>query len=118
MNALKAFVAIVISAAGALVVALGTGNDSSIGSLDTKTLLIAAITILGSGGLVWYEENIPGVAGGVIKAVAGFLTGGIASLVVALDDSHITQAEWLVAFIAAVTATGFVYQVTNSRRAA
>lgn len=112
MNALKALVAVVVSTAGALTVALGTGNNSSLGSLDTKTWLIALGTILGSGGLVWYAEN--GSAAPAIKAVLGFLSAGVASLVVALDDSTITQAEWLVAFVAAVTATGFVYQARNS----
>lgn len=115
MNSLKAFAAIVVSAAGALVVGLASfGSDASLGDLDAKTWLIGAGAVLGSGGVVWFVENIHGVAGGVIKAAVAFLSAGIASLVVALDDKVITQAEWLTAFSAAVVATGFVYQLSNN----
>lgn len=110
MTALKAAVAIVVSAAGALVVALGTGN-TDIGDLDSQTWLVAALAVLGSGGLVWFAQNGP--AAPAIKAVIAFLTAGIGSLVVALDDNHISQAEWLTAFSVAAVATGLVYQVTN-----
>jgi hypothetical protein len=115
MTALKAVVAIVVSAAGALVVALGTGNNMGLGDLDTQHWLIAIATVLGSGGVVWLCENGPWHT--YIKAVVAFLSGGIASLVVALNDGHISQAEMLVAFVAAVTATGLVYQATNAPRA-
>ncbi len=67
--------------------------------------------MLGSGGIVWFTEN--GAAHAYIKTVVAFLSAGIASLVTALNDNVITQSEWLVAFIAAVTATGLVYQVRN-----
>lgn len=110
MQYLKAFLAIVVSAAGALVVALGTGN-TDIGDLDTKTWLIAALAVLGSGGLVWYTQNGPWHT--YIKSVMAFLTAGVGSLVVALDDNVITQAEWLTAFSAAALATGIVFQATN-----
>jgi hypothetical protein len=112
MTALKAFVAIIVSGAGALVVALGTGNNGDIGDLSTATWLLAVGTILGSGGLVWFTENGPWHP--YIKTVVAFLSAGIASLVTALNDNVITQSEWLVAFVAAVTATGLVYQVTNT----
>ena len=114
MDALKAFAAIVVSAAGALVTGLaGFGSDATISNLDAKTWLIGIAAVLGSGGVVWFVENVHGVAGGVIKAVIAFLTAGIASLVVALDDKVITQAEWLTAFSAAAVATGFVYQLSS-----
>lgn len=113
MTALKAIVATVVAAAGALVVALGTGNSGGIGSLDTTHWLLAAGTILGSGGIVWFTQNGP--AHQYIKTVVAFLSAGIASLVVALNDNVISQSEWLVAFVAAVTATGLVYQVTNRK---
>lgn len=114
MTYLKAFASIIVSAAGALVVALGTGTDQTIGNLDTAHWLIAIGSILGSGGVVYFAENGP--AAPAIKAVVAFLSAGIASLVVALNDGHISQSEYLVAFIAAVTATGFVYQLTNGAR--
>lgn len=113
MKYLKAVVTLVVSTAGALIVALGPGNNS-LGQLDSKTWLIAIGTILGSGGIVWFTENIPGVAGGVIKTAVAFLSAGIASLVVALNDGIITQSEWLIAFSAAVAATGLVYQAKNT----
>lgn len=112
MSALKAFVAIIISAGGALVVALGAGTSQTIGSLDTTHWLLAIGSVLGSGGVVWFVENGP--AHQYIKTVVAFLSAGIASLVTALNDNVITQSEWIVAFVAAVTATGFVFQVKNS----
>jgi len=111
VNALKAFLAVVVSAAGALVVALGTGA-TDFSDIDTQSWLIAAGTVLGSGGLVWFTENGP--AAPAIKAMISFLSAGVASLVIALDDSHISQAEYLTAFSAAVVATGFVYQAKNT----
>lgn len=110
MTALKAFIAIIVSAGGALVVALGPGGNS-LGDLDATHWLLAAGTVLGSGGLVWFCENGPWHP--YIKTVIAFLSAGIGSLVVALQDNHITQAEWIIAFSAAVTATGLVYQATN-----
>lgn len=108
---LKAILAVLVSAAGALVVALGTGN-TDIGDLDASSWLIAALTVLGSGGLVYLSENGP--AAPAIKAVMAFLSAGIGSAVLALDDNHITQAEWLTAISAAVVATGLVYQAQNT----
>lgn len=112
MTYAKALVAIVISAAGALVVALGPGTGQTLSSLDTTHWLLAIGSVLGSGGVVWFVENGP--AHTYIKAAVAFLSAGIASLVTALNDNVITQSEWLVAFIAAVTATGIVYQVKNA----
>lgn len=116
MTIAKALMATVISFAGALTVALGTGNSGSISSLDTTHWLLIAATVLGSGGIVWFTQNGPEHT--YIKAVVAFLSAGIASLVTALNDGHITQAEWIVAFVAAVTATGLVYQVSNGVRSA
>jgi hypothetical protein len=113
MTALKAVVAIVVSAAGALVTALGPGSNT-LGHIDGTHWLLAVAAILGSGGVVWFTENGP--AHPYVKTVVAFLSAGIASLVTALNDSHITQSEWIVAFVAAVTATGLVYQVSNTPR--
>ena len=114
MSILKAVVAIFASAAGALAVGLGAGNNMNLGDLDTKHWLLAIATVLGSGGIVWLCQNVEGVAGGVIKAIVALLSAGVASLVVALNDNHITQAEWLIAIVAAVSATGLVYQAKNT----
>jgi hypothetical protein len=42
-----------------------------------------------------------------------FLSAGVSSLVLGLDDSHLSRAEQLTALSAAVVATGFVYQLAN-----
>jgi len=110
MSIIKALLAILVAAGGAVVVALGTGN-TDVSNIDTKSWLIAALAVIGSGGMVWLTENT--AAAPVIKAVMAFLSAGIGVLVLALDDSHITQAEWITAFTTAVVATGFVYQVSN-----
>lgn len=111
MPYLKAAAAVVVSALGAVVVALGTGA-TDIGDISTKSWLIAALAVLGSGGMVWLTENGP--AAPTIKAVMAFLSAGIGSLVLALDDDHLTRAEELTALAAAIVATGVVFQVTNS----
>lgn len=107
---IKAILAVVVSAVGAVVVALGTGN-TDFSDIDVQSWLVAALAVLGSGGVVWWTENGPGAP--AIKAVMGFLSAGIGSLVIALDDDVLTRAEELTAFSAAVLATGFVYQATN-----
>jgi hypothetical protein len=108
----KAIAAVIVSALGALVVALGTGA-TDFENIDTQSWLIAGLAVLGSGGFVWFVENVPGVAGGIIKAVLAFLSAGIGSLVLALDDDVLTRAEQLTALSAAIVATGLVYQLRN-----
>lgn len=106
----KAIAAVVVSAIGALVVALGTGA-TDFGDITGQQWLIAAGAVLGSGGLVWFTENGP--AAPAIKAVMGFLSAGVASLVLALEDDALTRAEQLTALAAAIVASGIVYQVNN-----
>lgn len=108
----KALLAVAVSAAGAIVTALGTSPEQSFSTLSTAQWLLAIGSVLGSGGVVWFVEN--GAAHQYIKTVVAFLSAGIASLVVALGDNVVSQAEWLTAFSAAVVATGLVYQVKNS----
>lgn len=112
----KAIMAIIVSLAGALATALGTGNDMSLNSLSGAQWVGILAAVLGSGGIVWLCANLPGIAGGVMKAAVAFLSAGCASLITALDDHHVTQAELLTAFIAAVVATGLVYQTPNAVR--
>lgn len=107
---LKALTAVVVSAIGALTVALGTGA-TDFGDISTQNWLVAAGVVFGSGGMVWLTENGP--AAPAIKAVMAFLSAGIASLVIALDDDVLTRAEQLTALGAAIVATGFVYQIRN-----
>lgn len=113
MPYVKALLAVLVAAVSALAVALGAGNNDGIGDLSFKSWLVAALAVVGSGGVVWLCENGPWAP--AIKAVMAFLSAGIGSLVVALDDNAISQGEWLVAFAAAVTATGFVYQARDNK---
>ena len=62
----KAVLAIVVSAIGALVAALGTGA-TDFGDIGAESWLVAAIAVLGSGGMVWLTQNGP--AAPYIKAV-------------------------------------------------
>lgn len=107
---LKALAAVIVSALGALVVALGTGA-TDFGDISTQQWLIAALAVLGSGGLVWLTENGPHAP--AIKAVMALLSAGVSSVVVALDDGVLTRAEQLTAVSAAVVATGLVFQLAN-----
>jgi len=110
MQYLKAALAVLVSGIGAVVVALGTGN-TDVGDIGGKSWLIAALAVLGSGGLVWLTENGPYHE--TIKATMAFLSAGIGALVLGLDDDVLTQAEILTALAAAVVATGFVFQAAN-----
>jgi hypothetical protein len=92
-------------------VALGTGV-TDFADISTQQWLIAAGAVLSSDGLVWLTENGP--AAPAIKAVMGFLSAGVASLVIALEDDVLSRAEQLTALSAAIVATGFVYQLSNS----
>jgi hypothetical protein len=114
MKYLKAVAAVIVSALGAVVVALGTTSTGDAGDIGGKTWLVGLLAVLGSGGLVFLVENVPAVAAGVAKAGMAFLTAGVGSLVVALDDDVISQAEWLTAASAAFVATGLVYQAKNA----
>lgn len=108
---IKALLAVAASALGAVTVALGTGA-TDFEDISTKSWLVAALAVLGSGGMVWLTQNGP--AAPAIKAVMAFLSAGIGSLVLALDDDVISRGEQLTALAAAIVATGFVYQATNA----
>lgn len=108
---LKALGAIVVAALGAAVVALGTGA-TDFGDISGKNWLIGLLAVLGSGGMVWLTENGP--AAPAVKAVMAFLSAGVGSLVIALDDDALTRAEQLTALAAAIVASGIVYQLPNS----
>lgn len=106
----KAVAALGMATLGALIVAIGPGNNT-LGDLSGKTWLVAAGSIVSSGALVYVVENVIGVAGGVAKSFQALATTGIASLVVALDDGIISQGEWLTAASVAIAASGIVYQI-------
>lgn len=86
---------------------------TSFSNIDTQTWLIALGTVLASGALVAFVDNVPGVAGGFIKALIGAGGAFIAALVPALDDRTISQLELVTAVSAFVAALALVYQIPD-----
>jgi hypothetical protein len=110
----KAVIATLIAVAAALVTALGTSPQQNLSHLDTKTWLTAVGAILASGALTWWAENVPGIAGGIIKAVIASGGAFVTALITAYADNVVTQAELIGAISAALVALGAVYQVRNT----
>src|SRR6187549_3145538 len=95
----------------ALTVALTGKTD--IGDIDTQTWLIAIGSILASGALVAFVDNVPGVYGGAIKSMIGAAGAFISALVPAFDDRVVTQLELVTAIGAFVAALALVYQIPD-----
>jgi hypothetical protein len=110
MTYAKAAVAVVVAALGAIVTALGTGGGT-FSTVDGKHWVLAAVAVLGSGAVTWLVENSTHP---YIKAVVAFLSAGFGAAAVALNDNHISQAEWVTIASAAVLALAGVYQVRNT----
>lgn len=108
---IKAFIALLVAALAAATTALTGKTD--IGDVDTRTWLIALGTVLASGALVGFVQNVTGVALGSIKAIVGAFGAAVASLVVALDDQVLTQVETVTAIAAFVTGLSLVYQIPD-----
>jgi hypothetical protein len=106
----KAILAIVIAAGGALFTAVSTGGGT-FSSVDGKHWLVAAIAVLGSGGVTWLCANGPDHQ--YIKSVVAFLSAGFGAAVIALNDNHITQPEWITIAMASVVALAGVFQISN-----
>jgi hypothetical protein len=109
----KAIAALVVSIIAALVTALGTGT-TDFGDIDTQTWLIALGVVLAGPALVWWVENIPGVAGGIVKAVVAGASATVAVLVPALDDFALSRVEQLTALSAFIVAFSAVYELRNT----
>ncbi len=109
-NYMKAALAIVIAALGAIVQALGTGGGT-FSTVDGKHWVFAIIAVLGSGAVVAVVENSTHP---YIKATSAGLTAGFAAAAIALNDNHISQAEWVTIAMAAVVAYTGVYQIKNT----
>jgi hypothetical protein len=107
----KAGIALLVAILAALTTALTGYTD--IGDIDTRTWLIALGTVVTSGALVAFVQNVTGLAGGIIKAVIGASGAAIASLVTALDDQVLTQVEIVTAISAFVAGLGLVYQIPD-----
>ncbi len=113
MTYAKAAVATLVAVAAALVTALGTSPQQNLGHLDTQTWLLVIGTILASGALTWWTTNVPGVAGGIIKAAIASGGAFVASLTTAYADNVVSQAELIGAVSAALVALAAVYQIAN-----
>src|SRR5262245_45632975 len=110
---LKALLAVLVAVLAALVTALGPG-DTDFSDLDTQTWLVALGSVLASGALVAFVENVPGLAGGIIKAVVGASAAAVSSLIVGLDDHVLTRTEQVTALSAFVVGLSVVYQFANA----
>jgi hypothetical protein len=107
----KAFVALL--AAIATAVATGVGNGE-LDDLDLGQWIGVGLVILGGGAITWFVENVPGVAGGIIKATIGGVTAFLTALQVGYQNDHvISQGEWLTAVGALFVALSAVYQLRN-----
>ena len=108
---IKGFIALVVAILAALTTALTGKTD--FGDIDTQTWLIVLGTVLASGALVAFVENVTGLAGGIIKAVVGAFGAAVTSLVTSLDDQVLTQVEMLTALSAFVVGLSLVYQIPD-----
>ncbi len=110
----KAVIALVAAAATAVAVAVGNGN---LDDLEGGDWVKIALVVLGGTAATWFAQNVPGVFGGVIKAVLGASTAGLTALSVAYEnDGVISQGEYLTAIGATLVALTVVYQVSNEER--
>jgi hypothetical protein len=114
MKYAKATIATLVAIGAALMTALGTSPQQNLSHLDTKTWLVAGAAILASGAMTWWTENVPGLAGGIIKAVVASAGAFITVLVTAYSDNFVSQAELIGAVSAALVALAAVYQVKNT----
>jgi hypothetical protein len=110
----KATAALIVAILAALAAALGVDSSRDFGDIDAQTWLIAGGTVLASGALTAWVDNVPGVAGGIIKAVIGATAAAVASLTVALDDHVVTRVEQVTALSAFVVGLAAVYQIKDA----
>jgi hypothetical protein len=109
---MKAIVALAAAVVAAVATGVGNGN---LDDLDTGQWLGVALTIIAGTAATWFAQNVPGVAGGIIKAFLGAATAGLTALQVGWqNDGVISQGEWFAAAAAALAALTVVYQVSNS----
>jgi hypothetical protein len=107
----KAIVALIAAVATAVATAVGNGSLDDLAGADWVKI---ALVVLGGAAVTWFVENVPGVAGGIIKAVIGGATSFLTALSVAYEnDGVISQGEWLTAIGALLVALSAVYQFRN-----
>lgn len=112
----KAGVALLVAILAALATPLV--GDTGFGDLTTQDWLVMLGTVLGSGALVAFVDNVPGVAGGIIKAVVGASGTAVVVLVTANADGVVTTGEKVGALTAFVVGLSAVYQIPEPPPAA
>lgn len=108
---IKAGVALLVAILAA--VAAPLVGDTGFGDLTTQDWLVCLATVLASGALVAFVDNVPGVAGGIIKAVIGAAGAAVAALVAANVDGVLTTGEKVAALSAFVVGLSAVYQIPD-----
>ena len=107
----KAIATLVAAVLAALAAQVGAG---SLDEIDGQGWVKIAVAVLGGTAAVWFVENVPGIAGGIIKAFVAGATAFFASLATAYEnDGLVSQGELLTAGGLAVAALAAVYQLRN-----
>lgn len=111
----KMVLATLVAVVTALSAALGT-NGQSLGDFTLQDWLTVLASILGTGAVTAWATNVPGVAGGIIKATLATFGAFVTGVVTGYADGVLTQADLLVAISAAVVALAAVYEQPNLPR--
>ena len=107
----KAIVTLIAATVAAVAAAVGNG---ALDDLDGAAWVKVALVVLGGTAATWFVENVPGVAGGIIKAVLGASTAFLAVLSTGYEnDGVISQGELLTAIAALLGALTVFYQLRN-----
>ena len=107
----KAIATLIAAVLAALAAQVGEG---SLDAIDGEGWVKIAVAVFGGTAAVWFVENVPGLAGGIIKAVIASATAFFSSLATAYEnDGLVSQGELLTAGALAVAALAAVYQLRN-----
>lgn len=107
----KAIVTAIAAVLAALSAQIGQGD---LDGIDGEGWVRVGVVLLGGTAFTWFAENVPGVAGGIIKAALGAGTALLTALSAAYEnDGVVTQGEWLTALSLALAALATVYQLRN-----
>jgi hypothetical protein len=106
----KEVLALVIAAGTVLVTALGTSPQQNLGHLSGYDWLKCVVAFLATGAVTAFVTNVPGIAGGIIKAFVAGAGAFCTALITAYSDSIITQGELIGAIVAAVIAIAAIYE--------
>lgn len=110
----KSIMAMIIAFGTVLVTALGTSPQQNLSHLGTYDWLKVIVAFLGTGAFTAWVTNVPGLAGGIIKAFGAGAGAFCTALITAYADSMVTQGELIGAIVAGFIAVLSVYEVTNA----